>query len=371
MSALMYQAVLPVTMMDSKLDSLAFDLPSELEAHEPIEARGFFRRDDVRLMVSWRSDDAIEHTQFRNLPDALQAGDVVVINTSGTRKASVPIVRADGTDLRLHLSTQLPADLWAVEVREPDGVATRPFYGAEAGEVFDLPGGGSVQIHAPYRASLRHRVGVDVRLWVATFDLPFEVDVFLDIYGKPIRYGYVDQDWPIDAYQTVYATEVGSAEMPSAGRAFTPEVMTQLVAKGVQVVPLILHTGVASLEADEPPYEEFYRVPVQTARVINEARRDGGRVVAVGTTVVRALETVTDDRGYVSPGEGWTTLVVSGDRPMRVVDGLLTGMHEPTATHLAMLQALAGLDHLQVTYEAALEERYLWHEFGDLHLILP
>lgn len=370
MTALMPNTVLPITMMDSKLDSLAFDLPAELEASEPIEARGL-RRDDVRLMVSWRADDAIEHTTFRNLPDVLQAGDVVVINTSGTRKAAVPVVQDDGPALRVHLSTQLPADMWAVEIRERDGEATKPFYGANAGDVFDLPGGGSVQLHAPYRSDLRQVADVDVRLWLATVHVPFEVDTYLDVYGMPIRYGYVAQDWSAEMYQTVYATEVGSSEMPSAGRAFTAEVMTQLVARGVQVAPLILHTGVASLEADEPPYEEFYRVPAETAQVINEARKHGGQVIAVGTTVIRALETVTDKRGHVSPGEGWTTLVVSPDRPMRAVDGLLTGMHEPTATHLSMLQALAGLDHLKVTYEAALAEKYLWHEFGDLHLILP
>jgi S-adenosylmethionine:tRNA ribosyltransferase-isomerase len=370
MTAFMPNTVLPVTMMDSKLDSLVFDLPSELEASEPIEARGL-RRDDVRLMVSWRADDAVEHTAFRNLPEVLQAGDVVVVNTSGTRKASLPVVRKDGTALRVHLSTQLPAEMWAVEIREPNEVATQPFYGAEAGEVFDLPGGGSVQLHAPYRAALRNDPEADVRLWVATLTLPFEVDTYLDIYGAPIRYGYVKNDWPADMYQTAYATEMGSSEMPSAGRAFTPEVITQLVARGVQVVPLILHTGVASLEADEPPYEEFYRVSAETARVVNDARKHGRRVIAVGTTVVRALETVTDEVGHVSPGEGWTTLVISPERPMRAVDGLLTGMHEPSATHLSMLQALAGLDHLRVTYEAALEERYLWHEFGDLHLILP
>ena len=370
MSHSITHTVLPVTMVDSRLDSLAFDLPPDLEAGEPPEARGL-SRDEVRLMVSWQTDDAIEHTAFRKLPDVLNAGDVVVINTSGTRKASLPIVRVDGLELRLHLSTQLPADMWAVEVRESDGVATQPFSYAQAGEVFNLPGGGSAHLHVPYRSELRNDPDVDVRLWVATLHLPFDVDIYLDIYGMPIRYGYVHDSWPIDYYQTAYATEVGSAEMPSAGRAFTPEVITRLVAKGVQIAPLILHTGVASLEADEPPYEEYYRVSAETARVINEARNSGGRIIAVGTTVVRALETVTDEKGRASPGEGWTTLVVSPDRPMRAVDGLLTGMHEPSATHLAMLQALSGLNHLQMTYEAALTERYLWHEFGDLHLILP
>ena len=362
--------VLPITMMDSKLDSLTFDLPSDLEAGEPPEARGL-SRDQVRLMVSWQSDDAIEHIGFRDLPDVLQAGDVVVINTSGTRKASLPIIRPDGTELRLHLSTQLPADMWAVEIRQPNGIATQPFYHAQAGEVFTLPGSGSAQLHAPYRPEQRHNPNADIRLWIATLNLPHDPDTYLDIYGLPIRYSYVQNDWPIDYYQTVYATEVGSAEMPSAGRAFTPKIITKLVAKGIQIAPLILHTGVASLEADEPPYEEYYRVSAETAQIINNTRKNGGRIIAIGTTVVRALETVADKAGHVSQGEGWTSLIISPDRPMQIVDGLLTGMHEPSATHLSMLQALAGLEHLKLTYEAALNKHYLWHEFGDLHLILP
>jgi S-adenosylmethionine:tRNA ribosyltransferase-isomerase len=159
--------------------------------------------------------------------------------------------------------------------------------------------------------------------------------------------------------------------MPSAGRAFTPELITRLVARGVQIAPLLLHTGVASLEDHEPPYEEFYRVPLETARLVNGARAAGRQVIAVGTTVVRALETVTDAEGVTHPGEGWTRLVVTPERGLRAVNGLLTGFHEPRATHLAMLEALAGRRHLEIAYAEALRERYLWHEFGDLHLILP
>ena len=169
----------------------------------------------------------------------------------------------------------------------------------------------------------------------------------------------------------MYATLVGSAEMPSAGRAFTPELITRLVAKGVQVAPLLLHTGVASLENHEPPYEEFYRVPVETARAVNAAHTAGKRVLAVGTTVVRALETVTTRDHTAYPGQGWTSMVITPQRGLYAVDGLLTGLHEPKSSHLAMLQALAGVDHLRKTYRQALEHRYLWHEFGDLHLILP
>jgi S-adenosylmethionine:tRNA ribosyltransferase-isomerase len=207
-------------------------------------------------------------------------------------------------------------------------------------------------------------------LWISTLDLPEPLDEYLEQYGFPIHYGYVRESWPSSYYQTVYATETGSAEMPSAGRAFTPELLTHLVARGVQIAPLLLHTGVASLEDNEPPYEEFYRVPPETARLVNAARASGRRVVAVGTTVVRALETVTDDDGIAHPGEGWTRLLVTPERGIRSVDAMLTGLHESRSTHLAMLEALAGHEHLRIAYREALREGYLWHEFGDLHLIL-
>ncbi len=351
---------------------LDFNLPSALEAGEPPEARGL-ARDEVQLMVSYGADNSIAHAQFRQLPDYLDAGDLLVINTSGTMNAALKASRADGTSLEVHLSTRLPANLWIVEVRQPDEFATRPFYQAIPGETLKLPGEASVTLHTPYLASRRMNVNSPVRLWIATLNIPSQLllDDYLAQYGFPIRYGYVKQEWPINYYQTVYATEPGSAEMPSAGRAFTANLITQLVAKGVQIAPLILHTGVASLEDHEPPYEEFYRVPPDTAQLVNMAREAGKRIVAVGTTVVRALETVTDDRGITYAGEGWTDLVITPERGLRAVNAMLTGLHEPQATHLAMLQALTGLEHLQLTYAEALQHNYLWHEFGDLHLILP
>ena len=257
-------------------------------------------------------------------------------------------------------------------MRLPDGNATRPFYHATAGETLRLPGQGAATLLAPYSPD-RRTLGPDAptRLWIATLHVPEPLNCYLERYGFPIRYSYVKQGWPSNYYQTVYATEMGSAEMPSAGRAFTAELITRLVARGVQIVPLLLHTGVASLEDHEPPYEEFYRVPAETARALNGAHAAGRRVIAVGTTVVRALETVTDSDGVTHPGEGWTRLVITPERGVRAINGLLTGMHEPRATHLMMLEALAGREHLGVAYAAALDEGYLWHEFGDLHLILP
>jgi S-adenosylmethionine:tRNA ribosyltransferase-isomerase len=351
-------------------DGLDFVLPPELEASEPPEARGL-ARDEVRLMISYGVDHRVVHTRFRALPEFLAPGDLLVINTSGTLNAALAATRADGTALELHLSTRLPAGVWLVEVRRPDGAASAPFPHALAGETLALPGGAQATLHAPYQAGDTPPPAGPVRLWVATLNLGERVEHYLERYGFPIRYGYVRHSWPASYYQTVYATEIGSAEMPSAGRAFTTELITQLVARGVQFAPLLLHTGVASLEDHEPPYEEFYRVPLETARLVNTARAAGKRVIAVGTTAVRALESVADDAGTVHPTEGWTRLVITPDRRMRAVDALLTGLHEPRASHLAMLEALAGMEHLRVAYGEALRERYLWHEFGDLHLILP
>jgi S-adenosylmethionine:tRNA ribosyltransferase-isomerase len=358
---------------------LRFELPPELEAAEPPEARGL-RRDEVRLMVSYLEDDRVVHSRFGDLTEFLRAGDTLVVNTSGTMNAALPAERGDGTPLTVHLSTHLPADLWVVELRSSSG--HEPVLDGESGEVLLLPEGASMVLHTPYLSERRQRNEKSNRLWISTLNLSVNLNDYLDLNGSPIRYGYVRESWPASYYQTVYATEVGSAEMPSAGRAFTPELITRLVANGVSVVPLILHTGVASLEDDEPPYEEFYRVPPETAAAINSARATGRRVVAVGTTVVRALETVTDRDGSIHPGEGWTDVFITPERGIRSVDAMLTGLHEPRSTHLSMLEALvrsvsryslstSGAEHLEVAYSEALKRGYLWHEFGDLHLILP
>jgi S-adenosylmethionine:tRNA ribosyltransferase-isomerase len=353
-----------------RLDGLAFDLPPELEAHEPPEARGL-RRDEVRLLVSYRSTDRIVHDRFHRIGEFLRAGDVVVINTSGTLPAALNAARSDGSPIELHLSTQLPADIWIVELRRPGEKGTQPFYQATRDEMLQLPEGATATLFAPYALDRQTASHGGARLWLAALQVPGPLPGYLQRNGFPIRYSYVPHAWPIDYYQTVYATEMGSAEMPSAGRPFTPELITQLVARGVQFAPLLLHAGVASLESHEPPYEEYYRVSPETAQAVNAARTLDKRIIAVGTTVVRALETVTDEENITHPGEGWTRLVITPERGIRSVNALLTGWHEPRATHLAMLETLAGREHLQIAYREALRERYLWHEFGDVHLILP
>ncbi|HZC06336.1 MAG TPA: S-adenosylmethionine:tRNA ribosyltransferase-isomerase [Ktedonobacterales bacterium] len=349
--------------LDNALD---FTLAPELEATEPPEARGD-ARDDVRLMVSSCSSPEIIHTRFSAIGAVLRAGDALVINTSGVLNAALTATRADGARvIELHLSTRLPGGFWTVEPRLPQPAGSRPLRDDFAGETLALPGGATATLHAPYPAD-----ATPARLWLATLRLPLPPVEYTARYGFPIRYGYVPDFWPNSYYQTVYATEMGSAEMPSAGRAFTRSLMADLVARGVLFAPLLLHTGVSSLEAHEPPYEEYYRVPAATARLINATRAAGGRIIAVGTTAVRALETVADTQGEVHPGEGWTGLVVTPERGIRAVDGLLTGLHEPRSSHLAMLEALVGREHLTRTYGEAISHRYLWHEFGDLHLMLP
>ncbi len=350
------------------LPLLNFTLPPELEAGEPPEVRGL-ARDEVRLMISYVSTNRVAHTRFRRIVDYVEPGDVLVINTSGTLNAAIVATRSGGHRFELHLSTHLPSNQWVVEMRAYEDKrekVTKPFYDIHAGESFELPAGGNVNFVAAYAPG--QAVG---RLWKATLDLPLPVNDFLDRYGFPIRYSYVKEGWPLSYYQTIFATEKGSAEMPSAGRAFTLELLTRLVAKSVQVAPILLHTGVASIEHNEPVYEEYYRVTESTARLVNAARQTQQRIVAVGTTVVRALETVTDSHGITHAGEGWTDILITPQRGIRAVNGMLTGLHEPLSTHLAMLEALTGQKHLEITYREALKEGYLWHEFGDLHLILP
>jgi S-adenosylmethionine:tRNA ribosyltransferase-isomerase len=338
-------------MLTMALAPLDFDLPAELEAHEPPEARGV-ARDHVRLMVSHLEDDRVEHRRFTDLPDVLRPGDLVVANDSATVPAALEARRADGSVIRLHVSTRLPADLWVVEPRRVDPLE---------GETLHLPGGATARLLVPYTGSRR--------LWLARFNV--DVPALLESYGQPIAYPYVRGQWPIEMYQTVYAGPPGSAEMPSAGRAFSPNVLERLAHQGIQFVTLTLHTGVASLEGHEKPYAEEYRVPELTAKAVRAAKADGRRVIAVGTTVVRALESAADEGdGEVIATHAWTELVITPERGVRVVDSLLTSFHEPKASHLAMLEAIAGRCHLETAYQAALDHKYLWHEFGDLHLIL-
>jgi S-adenosylmethionine:tRNA ribosyltransferase-isomerase len=331
-----------------------------LEAHEPPEMRGI-TRDAVRLLVS-SSEHGHQHTSFNDLPRHLSPGDVLVINTSSTLPAAVPVAGDEGH--LLHLSTSMPGGLWLVELRSRDGFGTVPADPpVTEPRTVALPGGAAARLVAPYAGGQR--------LWFAELDIEGSLLAYLARWGQPIRYAYAGGAWPLSAYQNVYGNEPGSAELPSAGRPFTTDVLTRLAARGVRLAPLVLHTGVSSLELGELPYPERYHVPLSTAQLVNDTKREGGRVVAVGTTVVRALETVADEHGDVHPGEGWTELVVTPERGVRVVRGLITGWHPPQASHLLLLEAVAGRALLEEAYAEAATAGYRWHEFGDSHLLLP
>jgi S-adenosylmethionine:tRNA ribosyltransferase-isomerase len=335
---------------------LEFSLPAALEAHEPPEGRGL-ARDGVRLLVSTATGSS--HHRFTDLPGLLRAGDVLVVNTSATLPAAVPVA---GRPLAVHFSTELASGRWLVELRRDAGKATLPYTDAIAGERYPLPGGARVGLVKEFSPG---------RLWEADVRTPEAVLDYLDRYGQPIRYGYVPRPWPLRYYQTVFATEPGSAEMPSAARPFSDRLVTRLVAAGVQFAPILLHTGVASPEKHERPYPERFEVGAATAGVVNAARADRRRVIAVGTTAVRALETTAGPDGVVRPARGWTDLVVTAERGVRAVDGLLTGFHEPKASHLDLLAAVVGHDRLAESYAEAIAAGYLWHEFGDVNLLLP
>ena len=331
--------------------SLDFTLSAENKATRPVELEGR-ARDDVRLLVSDR--DGERDLTFRDLPRALRAGDLLVVNDSATLPAALDATSLDdGRLLALHCSTRLGYALWIVEPRGK----------VRAGERFILPHDGRVTLLSP----LDERGS---RLWLARFDVGSDLESYLAGNGRPIAYDYVTERFPLEMYQTIFARSFGSAEMPSAARPFSARVVDALTSWGVEIASVTLHCGVASAEAGESPPMERFAVGARTVRAIERTKAAGGRVIAVGTTAVRALESARDAGGALVPGAGLTELIVdASQRPL--ADGLLTGFHEPRATHLAMLEAFVRIERIDAAYRHALAAGYRWHEFGDVHLIVP
>ncbi len=342
-----------------------FDRSATVAASEPPEAHGV-ARDEVRLMVA--STSGVSHALFTDLRRYLRPGDLLVVNNSRTLPAAVDGIRA-GQPVVVHFSTAVAEDIWVVELRPP-GDATGHLPDVRSGDRVDLPVGSTLVVEHSYPMP---DVG-GARLWTARVVLHGPergVVSYLGRHGRPIRYPYVPRQWPLRCYQTVFALRAGSAEMPSAARPFTTGLTTELVASGVMIAPVTLHAGVSSAEPGEPPFHERFEVPPITAAVVNLVRANGGRVIAVGTTVTRALESAVDTDGVVRPAAGWTDLVLGPDRPARVVDGLITGWHDAGASHLLLLEAVAGADLVAAAYAEAVRHNYLWHEFGDSALLLP
>ncbi|MGE3285505.1 MAG: S-adenosylmethionine:tRNA ribosyltransferase-isomerase [Pseudonocardia sp.] len=350
-------------------------MPEDRAATGPPEERGL-ARDEVRLAVAARGRP-VRHVRFTDVPAALAPGDLVVVNTSTTAAAAVEGTRA-GHPVVLHVSGPVPdGDEYVVELRAPDGGRVTD---AAPGQRIALPRGVTATLVAAHPDPAARRS----RLWRARVPVEGGLPAWLARVGRPIRYSHLRSTPPIEAYRTVFAqaaaefpsaefpnAEFPSAEMPSAGRPFSPRVLAALRARGVGVVTSTLHTGVSSPEVGEAPLPERYTVPAPTAAAVNATRARGGRIVAVGTTVTRALETVAAPDGTVRPGAGWTDLVLGPQRPARTVGGLVTGWHEPEASHLQLLEAVAGRRLVRRAYRDALAEGYLWHEFGDVCLLLP
>ena len=338
-----------------------FDRSPTSDATEPPEAHGV-ARDGVKLLVAQPS--GISHARFADLGGYLRPGDLLVVNNSATLPAAVDGSRS-GQPITVHFCTACGDHVWVVELR-PATTATGHLRDIRAGERIDLPDGAALVVDSSYPES-----GVaGSRLWTSRLAIEGDVMSYLARHGRPIRYSYVPRQWPLSDYQTVFARQPGSAEMASAARPFSTELVTSLVTSGITIAPITLHAGVSSAEAGEPPAAEKFDVPLTTARLVNLTHATGGRVVAVGTTATRALESATIG-GLVHAADGWTDLVLGPDRPVRVVDGLITGWHDAGASHLLLLEAVAGPDLVTMAYQEAVEHGYLWHEFGDSALLLP
>ena len=338
-----------------------FVLPVHGEASAPPERRGI-ARDAVRLLVAARH--GIAHHRFRDLPELLVPGDLVVVNTSATVAAALDARRPDRRPAPVHVSAALDDGRWVVELRRRDGRG--PDLDARAGETLHLPDGRTLRLEAPYPDA----EATPTRLWTARVTPSVPALDYLARHGRPIGYGHLAARFPLSDHQTVYATEPGSAEMPSAGRPFTAPLLVRLMARGIVVAPIVLHAAVSSPELHEPPLPERFAVPATTARLVNETRAAGRRVIGVGTTAVRAIESAADEEGTAHAVAGWTGLVLGPERPARAVSGLITGLHPPEASHLLLLEAVAGEDLVGAAYAAAVDEGYLWHEFGDSMLFV-
>jgi S-adenosylmethionine:tRNA ribosyltransferase-isomerase len=343
-----------------------FDLPDELSANKPPELRGI-NRDMVKLMTIDSSDGATRHSTFNHLADFLRSGDLLVFNSSRTLPASLRTINA-GKDqpTEVRLAEHLPDDSWLVLI----------LFGNENKNDELIRPGQKIEFKCNLSAVVENKDQRNPRLWKIWFSQTgSELIDTIHLIGKPIRYGYISAPLPLEYYLTVFAIDPGSSEMPSAGRAFTWKMLFDLKNKNIGTTFLTLHTGLSSYMDDDLsiPHtvgEEEYFIPNGTASKIRTAKAKGGRIIAVGTTVVRALESSASITGKVIAGHSYTNLKITADHDLKITNGLITGFHEPQASHLDLISAFLSPKQIRKAYEEAIQKRYLWHEFGDLCLIL-
>lgn len=333
-----------------------YELPPELIAQEPIEPR-----DASRLMVVERASGRIEHRRFRDLPSYLGPPDVLVVNETKVIPARLIGRRPTGGKVELLLVRRHAPSLWEAMARPARRapVGTRLLFGE--GELEGL-----VQEELP-----------EGRRLVAFAAPGGDVEGTLQRLGGAPLPPYIRKPAPLERYQTVYARYEGSVAAPTAGLHFTPELLGTLAQRGVDTAPLVLHVGpgtfrpVRTKEVEDHRLEsEYYCLPAETAAKINRARAAGGRVVAVGTTVVRTLETVASRHGGIAASEGWADLFIFPGYRFRAVDVLITNFHLPRSTLLMLVCAFAGRKLIMEAYRVAVAERYRFYSFGDAMLIL-
>ena len=338
-----------------KKSDFDFYLPEELIAQTPLE-----ERDSSRLLVLDKATGALEHRHFYELPEFLSEGDCLVLNNSRVLPARLIGARETGGAVELVLLRDLGEGRW--ECLSRPGRKTKPgtklvFGGGElTAEVESVAEGGNRIVRFDYEG------------------------IFLEVLerlGKMPLPPYIKEELnDPERYQTVYSRELGSAAAPTAGLHFTQELLDKIAAKGVKVCYVTLHVGLGTfrpVKEDEieqhEMHSEFCIVPEDTARIISETKRRGGRVIAVGTTSCRTLESFAKDDGTIEPSSGWTDIFIYPGYKFKCIDALVTNFHLPESTLIMLVSALAGREHVLNAYKVAVEERYRFFSFGDAMFI--
>ncbi len=338
-----------------KTSDFVYALPEELIAQTPIEPR-----DHSRLLAVGRLDGAPEHRHFYDLPGYLRPGDILVVNDTRVMPARLIGERAGGGACEVLLLRQLSPVSWETLVKP--GKKLKP--GARVSF-----GGGrlTATIEAPTEAG-----GRVVRFDVASGTLEAALDELGEMPLPPYIHEKLEDR---ERYQTVYARETGSAAAPTAGLHFTPELLEKIRGVGVEVVPVLLHVGLGTFRpvkvediSEHQMHSEFYSVTPEAAEAVNRAKAEGRRVIAVGTTSVRTLESAARD-GMLQAGSGWTDIFITPGFRFQMVDALITNFHLPGSTLIMLVSALMGRERALAAYEEAVRERYRFFSFGDAMLI--
>lgn len=333
-----------------------YDLPEELIAQTPIE-----KRDESRLMVLNREKQTIEHKTFRDIIDYLEPGNCLVRNNTKVIPARLYGKKATGAKIEFLLLNRIEGDIWECIVRP--GHKLKPGTEVEFGDgilkakVLDVMEGGTRKVEFKYEGIFNE---------------------ILDKIGLMPLPPYIHESLKDnDRYQTVYAKYEGSAAAPTAGLHFTPELFEKIKAKGIDVANVTLHVGIGTFRPvkvenveEHHMHSEHFYIKQEDADKINNAKKNGKRVIAVGTTSCRVLETIADENGMVKPTEGDTQIFIYPGYKYKCLDGLVTNFHLPESTLIMLVSALAGRDYIMKAYNEAVKERYRFFSFGDAMLIL-